>query len=128
MEYKIVINNDEYYLPKCTLEIEEMVEELDIYLRKRIKKEIGIRDFLEAELKFINFIFGEDITKKILNFEQITEIDTKELEILVYKVCSTYGSVVTEYKMKSSLKQAQFLNDEKLNKLLTVASTVNKDE
>ena len=104
MSYKVTINNKTLELPKCTLAIEEMVEKI-----RDTEKEVGKgtarkRTLVEQMLEFVCMCIGEEQAKYVLNYTDIEDIDTKDLEIAVNRILNSYSTKLTNEQITITRK------------------------
>lgn len=104
MSYKVTINNKTLELPKCTLAIEEMVEKI-----RDTEKEVGKgtakkRTLVEQMLEFVCMCIGEEQAKEVLNYTDIEDIDTKDLEIAVNRIMNAYSTKLTNEQLANTKK------------------------
>ena len=104
MSYKVTINNKTLELPKCTLAIEEMVEKI-----RDTEKEVGKgtarkRTLVEQMLEFVCMCIGEEQAKDVLNYTDIEDIDTKDLEIAVNRILNSYSTKLTNEQITITRK------------------------
>lgn len=96
MSYKVTINNKSYELPKCTLAIEEMVEQMretEKGVRKGIERK---RTLVEQMIAFAEKCLGENEAKEAANYTDIEDVDTKEIEIVCAKIMNAYSEKTTK--------------------------------
>lgn len=103
MSYRVTYNGKYYELPKCTLEIEEKIEKIIEYSKLVEKGEAKRRELVELMLEYVENILGVENTKEILGYNDINDVDTKELEILIHSINSAY----TRKKDAIMLKEAK---------------------
>lgn len=104
MSYKVTINNKILELPKCTLAIEEMVEKI-----RDTEKEVGKgtarkRTLVEQMIEFVCMCIGEEQAKEVLNYKDIEDIDTKDLEIAVNRILNSYSTKLTNEQITITRK------------------------
>lgn len=122
MEYTVIINNRNYELPKKTLEV---MEKLDDVLKVDSIKGLGVRQKYERIHKFVKDIFGEEKAVEMLGSDNLSELDTSELALIVIKVNEAYEKPVTDYKQEMTMRRFSGLPIEKMNALVAGAQTVS---
>lgn len=100
MGYKVTLNSKSYDLPKCTISIEERVE-----LMRDTEKEVGKgterkRVLVEQMLAFVEMCLGEDNAKEALEYTNIENVDTKDLEMVCSKIMNAYSEKATKEKVQ----------------------------
>lgn len=97
-------NNKRINLPKCTLAIEEMIENIMETERSYKKREIRVREYVTSEFDFVCDIIGEEKTKEVLNCTGVEDVDTRELTLLIYEILKAYNSKIAN-KQAEDIKQ-----------------------
>lgn len=106
MSYKVTINNRQFDLPKCTLSIEEKAETMRDTEKEVVSGKTRKRALVEQQLDFLESLLGEEQSKEALSYTSIEDVDTKELEIAVYRIMNAYTASTTAEKMKDAQKTA----------------------
>lgn len=106
MSYKVTINNRQFDLPKCTLSIEEKAETMRDTEKEVVSGKTRKRALVEQQLDFLESLLGEEQSKETLSYTSIEDVDTKELEIAVYRIMNAYTASTTAEKMKDAQKTA----------------------
>lgn len=111
MSYKVTINNKSYELPKCTLAIEEMVEQMretEKGVRKGIERK---RTLVEQMIAFAEKCLGENEAKEAANYTDIEDVDTKEIEIVCAKIMNAYSEKTTKIGISDIKKLMADINN-----------------
>lgn len=111
MSYKVTINNKSYELPKCTLVIEEMVEQMretEKGVRKGIERK---RTLVEQMIAFAEKCLGENEAKEAANYTDIEDVDTKEIEIVCAKIMNAYSEKTTKIGISDIKKLMADINN-----------------
>ncbi len=122
MEYTVIINNRNYELPKKTLAV---MEKLDDVLKVDSIKGLNVRQKYEKIHEFVKDIFGEEKAAEMLGSDNLSELDTSELALIVIKVNEAYEKPVTDYKQEMTMRRISGLPIEKMNALVAGAQTVS---
>ena len=110
MSYKVTINNKSYELPKCTLAIEEMVEQMRETEKGVVKGTERKRTLVEQMVAFAEKCLGENDAKEAANYTDIEDVDTKEIEIVCNKIMNAYAERTTKEKLAEVKKLTADLN------------------
>lgn len=110
MSYSVTFNNKKYPLPRCTMEIEEMVEDI---LEK--KKEVASgtakkRELVQMMIDFAEHCIGAENAQKALEYTSIEDIDTKEVEYLCSKIMDAYKGRYMKEKVTDLRKMTADIN------------------
>lgn len=111
MSYKVTINNKSYELPKCTLAIEEMVEQMretEKGVRKGTERK---RTLVEQMVAFAEHCLGENEAKEAANYTDIEDVDTKEIEIVCAKIMNAYSEKTTKIGISDIKKLMADINN-----------------
>lgn len=122
MEYTVIINNRSYELPKKTLAV---MEKLDDVLKVDSVKGLSVKQKYEKIHTFVKDIFGEEKAVEMLGSDNLSELDTSELALIVIKVNEAYEKPVTDYKQEMTMRRFSGLPIEKMNALVAGAQTVS---
>ena len=90
MSYSVTFNNKTYPLRRCTMEIEEMVEDI---LEKNKEVASGTakkRELVQMMIDFAEHCIGVENAQKALEYTSIEDIDTKEVEYMCSKIMDAY--------------------------------------
>lgn len=99
MSYSVTFNKKTYPLPRCTMEIEEMVEDI---LEKNKEVASGTakkRELVQMMIDFAERCIGVENAQKALEYTSIEDIDTKEVEYLCSKIMDAYKGRYTKEKV-----------------------------
>lgn len=111
MSYKVTINNKSYELPKCTLAIEEMVEQMRDTEKAVARGTERKRTLVEQMLAFAEHCLGENEAKEAIGYTDIEDIDTKELEIACNCIMKSYSDKVFKERIIEAKKLTADLNN-----------------
>lgn len=92
MCYKVTICNKEIELGKCTMQIQEMYENI-LELQKQVSEgNCKKRKLVESMLEYVETCIGEQNAKDTLDYTDIDDIDVVQLEIAVRRISDAYTS------------------------------------
>ena len=111
MSYKVTINNKSYELPKCTLAIEEMVEQMRDTEKAVARGTERKRTLVEQMVAFAEKCLGENEAKEAANYTDIEDVDTKEIEIVCNKIMNAYAERTTKEKLAEVKRLTADLNN-----------------
>lgn len=110
MSYSVTFNNKTYSLPRCTMEIEEMVEDI---LEKNKEVASGTakkRELVQMMIDFAEHCIGAENAQKALEYTSIEDIDTKEVEYLCSKIMDAYKGRYMKEKVADLRKMTADIN------------------
>lgn len=110
MSYSVTFNNKTYTLPRCTMEIEEMVEDI---LGKNKEVASGTakkRELVQMMIDFAEHCIGVENAQKALEYTSIDDIDTKEVEYLCSKIMDAYKGRYMKEKVADLRKMTADIN------------------
>lgn len=122
--YSLNFNNFKLELPKCSLDVQEYIENL-LYLDKEVRTgKIKYRVFAENMYSFVCALLGENKIKEIFSNESIEDIDVKELEILIINIITTYNQKLEDITHKRDFEPVnKIMKDPKVTKLIDLATS-----
>lgn len=122
--YYLSFNNYKIGLPKCSLKVQEQIENL-VSLDKEVRKgRAKYRVFAEDMYSFVCELLGEDKIKEIFSNESIEDIDVKELEILIINIITAYNQKLDDITYKKEFEPVnKIIKDPKVNKLIDLATS-----
>lgn len=104
MSYNVTINNKNFELAKCTLDIEEKLEIVSASEKALKAGTEKKRAYVEKMYDYVESCMGEEATKEALSCTSAFDVDVKELEILVYKIASAYNQKIMDTKLEETRK------------------------
>ena len=110
MSYSVTFNYKTYPLPRCTMEIEEMVEDI---LEKNKEVASGTekkRELVQMMIDFAEHCIGAENAQKALEYTSIEDIDTKEVEYLCSKIMDAYKGRYMKEKVADLRKMTADIN------------------
>ena len=120
MEYTVIVNGKSYDLPKKTIAVAESLEEV----LKVDSTNLKIRQKMEKLHRFSKDLLGEDNVKEILGTDDLEEVDTSALAMLVLNINEAYEKPVTEYRTDKMREAFNGIPTEKLSSLTKSMQTV----
>lgn len=124
--YSLSFKNFKLELPKCSLNIQESIENL-LYLDKEVRTgKKRYRVFANSMYSLAVELLGEEKIKEVLNCSGIEDLDVKELEILIINIVKAYNEELEEITYKRDFDPLnKAIKDPKITKLIDLA-TANK--
>ena len=113
MEYTVIVNGKSYDLPKKTIAVAESLEEV----LKVDSTNLKIRQKMEKLHRFSKDLLGEDNVKEILGTDDLEDVDTSALAMLVLNINEAYEKPVTEYRTDKMREAFNGIPTEKLSSL-----------
>lgn len=110
MSYSVTFNKKTYPLPRCTMEIEEMVEDI---LEKNKEVASGTakkRELVQMMIDFAEHCIGAENAQKALEYTSIEDIDTKEVEYICSKIMDAYKGRYMKEKVADLRKVTADIN------------------
>lgn len=104
MSYKVTINNKTFELPKCTLAVEEKVEKIREVNIGVVKGTAKKRELVELMIDYVESLIGAENAQEALNYTDIEDIDTKELEMAVNAINAAFSKPKEEAQMREATK------------------------
>ena len=104
MSYKVTINTKTFELPKCTLTVEEKVENIrnvNIGVAKGTAKK---RELVELMIDYVESLIGVENAQEALNYTDVEDIDTKELEMAVNAINAAFSKPKEEAQLREATK------------------------
>lgn len=122
--YSLSFNNYKIDLPKCSLKVQEQIENL-VSLDKEVRKgRTKYRVFAEDMYSFVCELLGEDKVREIFSNESLEDIDVKELEILIINIITAYNQKLDDITYKKEFEPVnKIIKDPKVNKLIDLATS-----
>lgn len=112
MAYTVIINNKSITLPKRTLAIDEMMEQLQEHATKYTKGEITRREIVEQQFNFVNTVAPNA-------FENIEDVDTNDLLEASTAIIKAYNERAIKVQAEAILQQIRPLaNSTEMNKII----------
>ena len=113
MDYTVIVNGKSFDLPKKTIAVAESLEEV----LKVDSTNLKIRQKMEKLHRFSKDLLGEDNVKEILGTDDLEEVDTSALAMLVLNINEAYEKPVTEYRTDKMREAFNGIPTEKLSSL-----------
>lgn len=110
MSYSVTFNNKTYPLPKCTMEIEEMVEDIIAKEKEVVSGTAKKRELVQMMIDFAEHCIGAENAQKALEYTSIEDIDTKEVEYMCSKIMDAYKSRYMKEKVADLRKMTADIN------------------
>lgn len=104
MSYKVTINTKTFELSKCTLAVEEKAENIrnvNIGVAKGTAKK---RELVELMIDYVESLIGAENAQEALNYTDIEDIDTKELEMAVNAINAAFSKPKEEAQLREATK------------------------
>ena len=120
MDYTVIVNGKSFDLPKKTIAVAESLEEV----LKVDSTNLKIRQKMEKLHRFSKDLLGEDNVKEILGTDDLEEVDTSALAMLVLNINEAYEKPVTEYRTDKMREAFNGIPTEKLSSLTTSMQAV----
>lgn len=122
--YSLSFNNFKLELPKCSLDIQENIENL-LYLDKEVRaRRVKYRILAENMYSFAVDLLSEEKIYEIFNCSGIDDIDVKELEILIINIIRAYNEKLEEVTYKRDFEPInKAIKDPKVTKLIELAAS-----
>lgn len=114
MELTVNIEDKEYQLPKKTLKLAKMIDAAYAALSSE--------DSYKRQYAFVKEILGADETNKLLNGDNINNIDLVLLSVSFKKIEKAYVKPVEDVEVESLDSSI----DDKIDKLVAVGEAVDK--
>lgn len=112
MAYTVIINNKSVTLPKRTLAIDEMMEQLQEHAAKYAKGEITRREIVEQQFNFVNTVAAN-------TFENMEDVDTNDLLEASTAIIKAYNERAIKAQAEAILQQIRPLaNSAEVNKIV----------
>jgi hypothetical protein len=106
--------NEEYELPKKTLKIAKMIEEV-------YKSNLQGAKTYEVQYKFVCDILGKSVANQLLDGKSINDIDLIRLSILFLSIDHAYKKEVEEFQEELNRNQ---LDTDSINKIVDIGKSV----
>lgn len=110
MSYSVTFNGKTYPMPKCTMEIEEMAEDIVAKEKEVVSGKAKKRELVQMMMDFAEHCVGTENAQKALEYTSIEDVDTKELEYFCYRIMDSYKGRYTKDKISELNKLAAGLN------------------
>lgn len=104
MSYKVTINTKTFELPKCTLAVEEKVEKIREVNIGAVKGTAKKRELVELMIDYVESLIGAENAQEALNYTDIEDIDTKELEMAVNAINAAFSKPKEEAQLREATK------------------------
>lgn len=95
MVHTIIVNNKSYDLPKKTVAI---AEKLDAALKIDSLAGVTIKEKFRHLHSFVKEVLGDENAMDILGSDNLNDIDTAELAVIVLKINDAYEKPMREYR------------------------------
>ena len=121
MAHTIIVNNKCYELPKKTVAI---AEKLDNALKVDSITGLSVKDKFKKLHDFVKEMGGNKNAAEMLGSDDLNEIDTSELAVVVLKINDAYEKPMNEYqaeRMQARIGASPF---DKLTSMTKAAQTV----
>lgn len=110
MSYSVTFNNKTFPLPKCTMEIEEMVEDIVAKEKEVVSGKAKKRELVQMMIDFAEHCVGSENAQKALEYTSIEDVDTKELEYFCYRIMESYKGRYFKEKVSEVSKMMAGVN------------------
>ena len=121
MAHTIIVNNKCYELPKKTVAI---AEKLDNALKVDSIAGLSVKDKFKRLHDFIKEMLGNENTAEMLGSDDLNEIDTSELAVIVLKINDVYEKPMNEYQAERMQAKIGAIPFDKLTSMTKAAQTV----
>lgn len=121
MEHTIIVNNKCYELPKKTVAI---AEKLDNALKVDSIAGLSVKDKFKILHDFVKEMVGNENAAEMLGSEDLNEIDTSELAVIVLKINDAYEKPMNEYQAGRMQAKIASIPFDKLTSMTKAAQTV----
>ena len=125
MVHTAILNGRSYDLPKKTMVIANMLDEI---LKIDSIKGLSIRQKYEKLHVFMKEIIGDDATKEILGTSNLDDVDLSELTISVRKIIDAYEKPIADYQIERNREQLSRLPLQQLETITKVADKAKNME
>lgn len=121
MVYTIIVNNMSYDLPPMTITVEE---ELTSIIQIDNVKGLSLRQKYSKIHDYIKKMLGEENAKEVLGSDELEQIDTRQLCLVVHMIKDAYDKPLQDYKQEKTRQAIDALPTEKLISMTKAAQTV----
>lgn len=121
MEYSIIVNDKYYELPKKTV---ANAEKLDKALKVDSVAGLSVKDKFKKLHDFVKGMLGSENVAEMLGSEDLNEIDTAELAVIVLKINDAYEKPMADYKAERMQSKIGSIPFEKLTSMTKAAQAV----
>lgn len=121
MEHTIIVNNKCYELPKKTVAI---AEKLDNALKVDSIVGLSVKDRFKKLHDFVKEMVGNENAAEMLGSEDLNEIDTSELAVIVLKINDAYEKPMTDYQTERMQTKLSNIPIDKITSMTKAAQTV----
>lgn len=125
MVHTVIVNNRSYDLPKKTVAV---AEKLDMALKTDSIAGLSIKDKFERLHDFVKEMVGSENAAEMLGSEELNEIDTSELAVIVLKINDAYEKPMNDYQAERMQKKISNIPIEKLTSMTKAAQSVSNTQ
>ena len=122
MTHTIIVNNKCYDLPKKTVAI---AEKLDNALKVDSIAGLSVKERFKKLHDFVKEMVGNENSAEMLGSDDLNEIDTSELAVIVLKINDAYEKPMNEYKKERMQARIGDIPFEKLTSMTKATQTVS---
>lgn len=121
MAYSIIVNDKCYELPKKTV---ANAEKLDKALKVDSIAGLSVKDKFKKLHDFVKEMVGNENAAEMLGSDDLNEIDTAELAVIVLKIDAAYEKPMQEFQAERMQAKIGEIPFDKLTSMTKAAQTV----
>lgn len=121
MVHTIIVNNKSYELPKKTIDV---AEKLDSVLKIDSIVGLSVKDKFKILHDFVKEMVGDENAAEMLGSDDLNEIDTSELAVIVLEINDAYEKPMADYRTERMKDKIRSIPFDKLNSMTKAAQTV----
>ena len=121
MAYSIIVNDKCYELPKKTV---ANAEKLDKALKVDSIGGLSVKDKFKKLHDFVKEMIGSENAAEMLGSDDLNEIDTAELAVIVRKINEAYEKPMQEFQAERMQAKVGMIPFDKLTSMTKAAQTV----
>ena len=121
MVHTIIVNNKSYDLPKKTIAV---AEKLDNALKVDSIAGLSINEKIRKLHDFVKEMVGNENAAEMLGSEDLNEIDTSELAVIVLQINDAYEKPMEDYRVKHMQNKIGNIPFDKITSMTKAAQTV----
>lgn len=110
MSYNVTINKKTFDLPRPTISIEEMVEDMRDKEKEVSNGTAKKRELVQMMVNFVEHCIGAEQAQSVLDYTSIEDVDTKEIEIACDRILNAYTKKGLEEKTAELKKLTSDIN------------------
>ena len=123
MEYTVIVNGQDYSLPKKTLKV---ATELDKLIKAESDLKSGSADKYRKQYDFVRFLLGDEVSKEIFRTDDINAIDFPDVTLTVKRIMDAYDKPLNDYDIEKSRNTLSEIPLDKVVELAKVAKEMSQ--